>query len=66
MLLGQTNNKFACFGRLNILNMSLTPKSKDKSILLNTYALLLSTNNIEKFGHQFCKQVVDSTKPQKV
>ena len=45
--------------------MSLTPKSKDKSILLNTYALLFSTNNIEKFGHQFCKQVVDSTKPQK-
>ena len=46
--------------------MSLTPESKDKSVLLNTYALLLSTNNTEKFGHQLCKQVVDSTKPQKV
>ena len=64
MLLGQVNNKVACFRRLNILNVSLNSKSDAKGIL-NTYAPLLSTNSTELSGRQYRKQVLDNTKAQK-
>ena len=64
MLLGQANNKVACFRRLNILNVSLNSKSDTKGIL-NTYAPLLSTNSTELSGRQYRKQVLDNTKAQK-
>lgn len=65
MLLGQTNNKVGYFGCLNILNMSLTPKPEDKSIL-NTYALLLSTNIKEIFGSKLANKWQIAPDPQKV
>ena len=59
MLLGQANNKVPYFQCLNILNVSLNPKS-DAIGIFNTFAP--STNSTETFGFQFQKQVLENTK----
>ena len=64
MLLGQANNKVPYFQCLNILNVSLNPKS-DAISIFNTFAPLLSTHSTETFGYQFQKQVLDNTKVQR-
>ena len=61
MLLGQANNKVPYFQCLNILNVSLNPKS-DAIGIFNTFAPLLSTNSTETFGCQFQKQVLENSK----